>query len=118
VENKDKEITTDDISKMTTAEIIDELLFKSHFTTAQGPSCRCRTECLTHFLGMLPDKLCETSIEEIELSEVKDFETTVSSLCTCQRPHFFNIKLENGSLEYEVTDGRVCDPRKLRLPNF
>ena len=114
----DKDLTTKDLADMSVEDVLDELLFDSHYISVNGPLCRCMTSKLTHFMGMIPDKLCGVCLEDIDISIVPDFETKVSSLCPCQRAHYFNLRLEGEELKYETTEGKVMDPRRLRLPNF
>lgn len=118
VSKKKEPLTTGDIADMTVDQVLDELLFSSHFTSTNGPVCKCYTARLTHFLGMLPNKLCTQNIDDVDLSTVPEFESTVSSLCSCQRPHWFNIKLKDGEFSYDATDGQVMDKRRIRLPNL
>jgi hypothetical protein len=117
-EKTDEALTVQDIADMSVEEVLDELLFDSYFTTTNGPVCRCYTSRLTHFLGMLPDKLCGQNLDEVDLETVPEFETKVSSLCPCQRGHWFDLKLKNGELTYDTTTGQVMDKRRIRLPNL
>lgn len=113
-----KTLTAKDISKMSTAEVLNELLFESYFISANGPVCKCYTSVITHFLGKIPDKLCGKNIDEVDLKSVPDFETEVAALCPCQLSHYYKLKLEGENLSYEVTEGRNMDERRLRLPNY
>lgn len=118
MEDKDDTLTVNDIAEMSVEEVLNELLFDSYFTTINGPVCRCYTSKLTHFLGMLPDKLCGENLDNVDLSTVPNFESKVSSLCPCQRGHWFDIKLKNGEFNYDSTTGKVMDKRRIRLPNL
>lgn len=114
----EKTITTEEIANMSEQEILDILLFKSFFTT-ENLVCQCRAGSVTHLLGMLPAEFCEKSLEELDLLKIKDFQSKVSGLCQCQRPHFYDIKLSESKLNIIPTeDGEISDPRSLRLPNF
>lgn len=115
---KPKVLTTDDIKKMTEEEIMDLLLYKSFFDTSKGPTCKCKVMKLTRFMGDLPNELCEKTLEEVDLSSTKPFESKVSSTCPCQESHFFRIFLKKGKLKFEETEGKVVDTRKVNLPNY
>lgn len=107
-----------DLAEMTTEEILDELLFESHFTIDSGPVCDCYTSRLTHFHGMIPDKLCGQNIDEVDLTTVPEFDSTCSTLCSCQQSHFFRLKIKDSEITFERCDGKNMDDRKLRLPNY
>jgi hypothetical protein len=118
MEEQDNHLTVEDIANMSTEEVLDNLLFKSKFTTRKGPMCSCNCTRMTHFLGMIPDKICDQNIDDVELANVPEFETKVSSLCGCQESHFFKVTLKEGEINFEPTEGKLNDERKLRLPNF
>jgi len=116
---KSKEpLTVEKIADMSVEDILGELLFQSFFTTERGPVCKCLTTTLTHFLGMIPDKMCGQCLDNVDLDTVPEFQTQVSSLCPCQLSHFFRLRLEKKELSYETIEGKNMDSRKLRLPNF
>lgn len=118
-EEKTEEIlTVEDIAEMSVEEVKDSLLFQSYFSTEHGPMCECRVSKLDRFHAYLPDALCEKSLEEVDLNTVKDFETSISTVCPCQVSHFFELKLKAGVLTYTVSTGQICDNRRLRLPNY
>lgn len=114
-------VSLNDIANMTTEEILEKvLLFKSYFSTACGPNCKCSMAKCNHFMGYMPDKLCEQDLDTMaDLTVIPNFESVVSSLCPCQKSHFFKLKVEEGEVSFEATtEGEVMDKRRLRLPNF
>jgi hypothetical protein len=97
---------------------LDSLLFQSYFETKEGVVCSCSIGQLTHFHGMLPNKLCGKVLEDVDISTVPEFESNISSLCPCQQSHFYRMKVKNSEMTMEAIEGKDMDERKLRLPNF
>ena len=114
-----------DLAELTPEEILDELLFESYITTTEGPACKCYCAVLTHFHGMIPDGLCGKNLEtEVEWENIPEFESTASTLCPCQLPHFYKISYTPGDpgLTYELLPDdkkKIMDNRSPKyLPNF
>lgn len=108
------------LKNMSKEEILDELIFPCTFKMNEGPPCSCTMEKLVRFHGELPDKLLdvETGIDDCSFDNVPEFESKCSSLCSCQRSHFFDMSLKKNKLTLVPSKGKEMDGRVLRLPNY
>lgn len=104
------------LEDMTEEEIKDSLLYKSFFTTEDGPYCHCTLNQLDHFHSFLPDEACGKDITEMVFEE--PFESEGCTVCPCQEAHHYCIKFGPEGVSFEEVEGELFDKRNLRLPNF